>query len=128
MTGDVEENAGMMQFDDLVFVRLIRVADRPTLDADEGTRVQDAHLAYIHELWRHGDLIAAGPVDDGGEVVGISVMTCPIEEARMLVAADPGVQAGRFTPELTAWRVPAGMLVGGPGVPPRSVAEVFGGA
>jgi uncharacterized protein YciI len=128
MTGDGEENAGMMQFDDLVLVRLIRVADRPPLDADEGTRIQDAHLAYIHELWRRGVLIAAGPVDDGGDVVGISVMTCPLEEAQTLVAADPGVQAGRFTPELTGWQVPAGMLVGGPGVPPKSVAEVIGSA
>jgi uncharacterized protein YciI len=115
----------MMRFDDLVLVRLIRVADRPALGEDEENRIQDAHLAHIHELWRRGVLIAAGPVEGEGDVVGVSVMTCGLAEARALTDADPGARAGRFTTELTAWRVPAGMLIGGPGEPPASVADVL---
>lgn len=115
----------MMRFDDLVLVRLIRVADRPELDADEEDRVQDAHLAHVHAMWESGVLIAAGPVDGEGDVVGVSVMTCGLDEARRLCDEDPGAVAGRFTAEVTAWHVPAGMLVGGPGRPPASVADVL---
>ncbi|GAA3775903.1 hypothetical protein GCM10022240_29350 [Microbacterium kribbense] len=118
-----------MRFDELVLVRLIPVPGRAELTRDEELRLQDAHLAHLHDLWQRGVLIAAGPVDEAdSDVVGISVMTCPIEQARMLSAADPGAQAGRFTAELTVWRVPADMLVGGAGIPPRSVAEVLGTA
>ena len=116
-----------MSFDEFVLVRLLP-GPGPTLDGDERMRVQDAHLAHLHALWQRGLLIPAGPAENASGIDGIAIMTCPIDEARMLSAQDPGVLAGVFTPEVTAWRVPAGMLIGGPGTPPTGVADVLGTA
>ncbi|MFI2101975.1 YciI family protein [Isoptericola sp. NPDC019693] len=113
-----------MRFDELVLVRLVRPDDWAPLPEDDVLAVQDAHLAAVADLRDRGLLLAAGPAAGGDERVrGFAVMTCRVEEAQELWAQDPGVLAGRFVAECTAWLTPAGTVVAGPGVLPRSVAE-----
>ncbi|GAB3101550.1 YciI family protein [Isoptericola nanjingensis] len=113
-----------MRFDELVLVRLVRPDDWAPLPADEEMQVQDAHLAAVADLHAVGLLLAAGPADGADERVrGFAVMRCGAEEAQEVWARDPGVLAGRFVAECTAWLVPAGMVAAGPGAPPRSVDE-----
>lgn len=113
-----------MRFEELVLVRLVRPDDWAPLPADEEVRVQDAHLAAVADLHDRGLLLVAGPAEGHDERVrGFAVMTCGLEEARELWARDPAVLAGRFVAGCTGWLVPAGMIVAGPGSPPRSVAE-----
>jgi uncharacterized protein YciI len=116
-----------MLFDEFVVVRLLATPEAPELDPDEEARVQDAHLAYLHRLWSAGELLAAGPARGGDVMVqGLSIMACSLDEARRLLADDPGVLAGRFTPECVPWLVPRGMIIAGPGEPPASIADVLG--
>jgi len=116
-----------MGFDELVLVRLVRPDDWGPLPEDEELQVQDAHLAAVADLHDRGLLLAAGPADGADERVrGFAVMTCGVEEAQEAWARDPGVLAGRFVAECTPWLTPAGMVVAGPGAPPRSVAEAEG--
>ncbi|MFE5340663.1 YciI family protein [Isoptericola sp. NPDC056578] len=116
-----------MRFDELVLVRLLRPEGWAPLPEDDAVAVQDAHLAAVADLHERGLLLAAGPAEGAGEQVrGFAVMTCGLEEAQELWAQDPAVLAGRFVAECTAWLMPAGMVVPGPGAPPRSVAEAEG--
>ncbi|MEL7974564.1 hypothetical protein AAG589_01760 [Isoptericola sp. F-RaC21] len=115
-----------MRFDELVLVRLVRPDDWAPLPADAEVQVQDAHLAAVADLHDRGLLLAAGPAAGPDERLrGFGLMTCGVVEARELWAQDPGVLAGRFVAECTRW-LPAGMVVAGPGVPPRSSAEAEG--
>jgi uncharacterized protein YciI len=120
-----------LRFDELVLVRLVRPDGWAPLPQDDEVAVQDAHLAAVADLHDRGLLLAAGPAagpaeGPGERVRGFAVMTCGVEEATELWARDPGVLAGRFVAECTGWLVPAGMVVAGPGDPPRSVAEADG--
>jgi len=116
-----------MEFDSLVLVRLVRPADWTPLDPTKAARVQDAHLDHVHAMHAANQLIAAGPSIGGTEDVrGFAVMTVDLDTARRLWAEDPGVRAGLFVAELEPWAVPAGMVLPGPTMPPRSVAEVRG--
>jgi uncharacterized protein YciI len=116
-----------MDFDQYVVVRLVRPDDYQELPPDEAMRVQDAHLANVADLHDRGLLVAAGPpADRAGYVRGFGIMTCDLATAEEIWAKDPGVLAGRFAPECVGWLVPKGMIVDGPGRPPRSVAEALG--
>lgn len=118
-----------MRFEELVLVRLVRPHDWAPLPEDEAAAVQDAHLAAVADLHDRGLLLAAGPASGADERVrGFAVMRCGVAEAEELWAQDPGVLAGRFVAECTAWLTPAGMVAAGPGAPPRSAAEAEAGA
>lgn len=115
-----------MDFERYVAVRLVRPADWAPLPEDEELRVQDAHLANIASLHDRGLLLAAGPAaEEDGYVRGFGIMTCDLDTTVDLWSRDPGVVAGRFVAECTEWLVPKGMVVDGPGAPPRSVAEAM---
>lgn len=116
-----------MDFEQYVVVRLVRPPDWSALPDEEEPRIQDAHLANIASLHDQGLLLAAGPsAEEDGFVRGYGVMTCDLDTAVDLWSRDPGVVAKRFAAECTSWLVPKGMVVDGPGAPPRSVAEAMG--
>ena len=80
-------------------------------ETPESKQLQARHLAHTLEHVSSGAAIAAGPVTDGGEIVGCAIFVTPtVEEAHTRMAADPGVQAGRFTFELHPWLTPKGQL------------------
>lgn len=114
-----------MEFDTYVVARLLAGPGRSGLTEQEEDEVQDAHLAHLADLWASGALIAAGPAAGPGGLHGVSIFTCSLEEARALGDRDPAVVAGVYVHEYAEWRTPRGMVVRGPGVPPRSMADVM---
>lgn len=76
-------------------------------DSPELDRLQEAHLAHIDGMRADSLLVAAGPIDDGSEVRGISVLRVDsLERAVQLAAEDPSVRAGRLAVEVHPWYVP----------------------
>ncbi len=97
---------------EIFYIVLIKKGPRWTPDeTPELERLQEAHLAHINRLHEQGLLVAAGPIDDGSELRGISVLrTESLEKAVQLAEADPSVRAGRLTVEVHPWYLPAGVM------------------
>jgi uncharacterized protein YciI len=59
------------------------------------------HLAFIREQVESGRFLLAGPITDGGPMVGISIITADTAaDALAIAVTDPGVQAGRLKVEV----------------------------
>ncbi|MGF7234522.1 MAG: hypothetical protein ACQSGP_06145 [Frankia sp.] len=96
---------------------------RPLPPAEE-MRVRDAHLANMADMHATGQLLATGPSRGADvNVRGFAIMLCDVATSEELWAKNPSVIAGRFEAICAPWVVPAEMIVAGPGLPPRSVAE-----
>jgi uncharacterized protein YciI len=121
-----------MDFDRYTVVLLVTPEQPPELSEEEADRLQDAHLAHLAHLRDEGVLVAAGPVwaEDEEEEAGrpyhrgISIMRCDVEEALRLKGEDPAVQAGVFELVALPWLVPAGAIVAGEAMFPRSMEDV----
>jgi uncharacterized protein YciI len=73
--------------------------------------IQKGHMANINRLAEMKKLIAAGPFGDNGRLRGILVFRVgSLEEAKLLTATDPAVQAGRLAMDIHQWMVPEGVL------------------
>ena len=61
------------------------------------------HSAYMHELARRGEILAAGPLStiEGGLVI---LRVASIDAAESLMQADPAVLEGKFIGEVSVWR------------------------
>ncbi len=80
------------------FVYLNTNPDKEHLSKAEVEALQSAHLANIDSLYEAGDIIAAGPFNDGG---GIFVLLAKSEEqAWEIINTDPAISANRFKIEL----------------------------
>lgn len=66
--------------------------------------IQKGHMANIQRLADEGKLVMAGPFEDDGDIRGIFIFNVTtIEEAKVLTATDPAIQAGRLIMELHPW-------------------------
>ena len=94
------------------YVRLLRRGPNWTAEeTPETEHLQAAHLAYGRQLIAAGKLILNGPMLDGGDLRGLSVLRVgSLEEAQALAEADPAVQAGRLNAEVHPWMVFKGIL------------------
>jgi uncharacterized protein YciI len=73
--------------------------------------IQKGHMANINRLAEMKKLIAAGPFGDNGRLRGIFVFrVSSLEEAKLLTASDPAIQAGRLAMDIHPWMVPEGVL------------------
>lgn len=73
--------------------------------------IQKGHMANINRLAEMKKLVAAGPFGDNGRLRGIFVFrVASLEEAKVLTATDPAVQAGRLAMDIHPWMVPEGVL------------------
>ena len=73
--------------------------------------IQKGHMANINRLAEMKKLVAAGPFGDNGQLRGIFVFrVASLEEARVLTATDPAIQAGRLAMDIHPWMVPEGVL------------------
>ena len=94
-----------------VFGFLMAVSGVAPLPADEAAKIQDGHLAYMTELHKQGQLVAAGPFGDRTEFRGIVIYRVPtVAEAQALAANDPAVKAGRLRIDARLWMTFKGIL------------------
>ncbi len=70
-----------------------------------------AHLAHVEALRKSGRLVAAGPLQDAGDLLGVLVFEeTPIDEAGRLVEQDPLVAGGHARVEAYDWLVADGVF------------------
>ena len=56
-------------------------------------------------------MVIAGPIENGGDLRGIFVVSAAsLDEARALVATDPAIKAGRLAADVHPWWVEKGVL------------------
>jgi uncharacterized protein YciI len=114
-----------MEFDTFSVSLLMLRDDAPVLDEEAAEALQDAHLDHLATLHEKGHLVAAGPLGHP-RIRGLSILTVPPDEARVLKEADPAVRAGRFEVVVMPWQVPKGALHFTPTRFPHSIADVLG--
>src|SRR3954451_11557279 len=112
-----------MEFDTFTISLLVLRDDAPEWDDETAGAMQDAHLDHLASLHEQGQLVAAGPL--GHDTFrGLSILTVPPDEARVLKMADPAVQAGRVDVIALRGQVPAGAFPFPPTRFPHSMADV----
>ena len=80
------------------FVFLHKKSRAEQMAKEQLDKIMEGHLANIERLAKEGKLLVAGPFDGGG---GIFILnTTSIDEARMWLSTDPGVQANRWEIEI----------------------------
>jgi hypothetical protein len=55
------------------------------------------------KLKAEGKKALVGPLEGGGDLVGITVFAVGVEEARALMEDDPAVRAGIFVYDVATW-------------------------
>lgn len=79
-------------------------------ETDDTRKIQEGHMANIQRMADLGALVAAGPIEDGGDLRGIFVFRGKTkDEALQLAASDPAIAARRLALELHTWWGPAGV-------------------
>lgn len=95
---------------ELEILYLVIIKKGPAWTADDSSeldQLQAAHLAHIDTMRAEGHLIVAGPIDDGSDLRGISVLRADsLEKAIALSEEDPSIRAGRLQVEVHPWYVP----------------------
>lgn len=83
------------------------------VQGDERKRIFEGHFENIKRLAEEDKLAVAGPFGKNDRTYrGLYIFNVPtIEEAEKLVALDPAVEAGVFTPELTLWYGSAALML-----------------
>jgi len=114
-----------MEFDRFSIALLVLRPDRPRLDKEAESALQDAHMAYLAELHEAGYLLAAGPLLGRSDEAfrGLSILNVEPEKARALKEQDPAVRAGRFSVKILPWIVPRGAMHFSRTRFPRSITE-----
>lgn len=84
-------------------------------ETEETRRIQEGHLANFGKMAEGGKLIVAGPFRDSGDLRGMLIFKLDsIEEARVLMDADPALKSGRLVLDLHPWFAAAGLRVNPP--------------
>jgi uncharacterized protein YciI len=66
--------------------------------------VQQAHIANVMSLLDSGRAIIAGPLGDGGDIIGIYILRAKnAEEAKAWAESDPAVKSGDLAAEMHPW-------------------------
>ena len=101
-----------MEFDTYSLVVLRRGPRAAEYEGEELDRLQEAHLAHLRSMHERGAMLVAGPFGDQEDETfrGLCLYGLPLEEARALAEADPGVQAGRMRVEVMTWYTEKGAL------------------
>lgn len=70
-------------------------------ETEGGSDLMPLHLAFLREQMESRRFLVAGPVMDGGHIVGMSLVEAASEgEAVALAGEDPAVKTGRLAVEL----------------------------
>ena len=90
---------------------LVRGPRADAIPEAELEKLQAAHLAYMDEQAKAGNLIMAGPFEGGDRLRGVVVYDAgSVEEAARIAAADPMVRAGRLAVEMHPLVTAKGMI------------------
>jgi len=77
-------------------------------EGGDATALLPQHLAFLRQEIERGRYVVAGPVMDGGDVVGMMILNVVnAEEAQQVANEDPGVKAGRLRVEILPVLLPA---------------------
>lgn len=103
------------EFDVYSVVHYWRPDEPPSLSDDVKRRLMRQHLAYNSCLFSEGHTIARGPLGDDPDrrLRAMTVFLDAPEEAIRLARADPAVQHGLFTVEVTRWHMKKGSFAEG---------------
>jgi uncharacterized protein YciI len=86
---------------------LKRPVQVPEHTREQLEELERGHLENLRRMTETGELVLAGPVENGGELRGLMIFRGQDEERiRELVGADPAVRARRLEVELHRWRIP----------------------
>jgi uncharacterized protein YciI len=102
------------EMDNYIVGLLRRPPNAPTISAEQGKQIQEAHMAHIRRMGESGKLIVAGPFTHDGQLRGMFIFKTTMEEAKALTADDPAVKAGRLVFELYPWFAAKGLSVAPP--------------
>jgi uncharacterized protein len=96
--GDLPEADPPDEFDEYTLVLLYRGLNPPSLDEQEGDRLQRQHLGHLQAMQRNGALMASGPFSDQPDesLRGLCLYRVGLDEARRLAESDPAVRRGRL--------------------------------
>ena len=87
------------QSGDRIFMVLLNInTNMPFFEDKEAERLQKGHLENIKRLIADGQLLAAGPFEEGGGIFMLQAES--ILNAQEILQSDPAVKAGRFSPEI----------------------------
>jgi uncharacterized protein YciI len=83
------------------------------LASPEGRRMLTAHLEYVFEIQRSGEMLAAGPLDlDVEHISGMCILHARSrEDAERIAYAEPYHQAGWRINTVQSWQLNEGLLV-----------------
>lgn len=96
------------------FVFLHKKTDAEVLPKEQLDKIMEGHMANINRLAKEKKLLVAGPFEGGG---GIFILnTTSVEEAKLWLSTDPGIQANRWNIEILPYqpRVGSACLVSEP--------------
>ena len=90
---------------------LLKTGTNTTASKEETQKLFEGHMANINKLAKEGKLVVAGPfMKNDRNYRGIYVFNVEtIEEAKVLVATDPAIQAKLLEAELTPWYATAAL-------------------
>lgn len=90
---------------------LLKTGTNTTASKEETQKLFEGHMSNINKLAKEGKLVVAGPfMKNDRNYRGIYVFNVEtIEEAKMLVATDPAIQAKLLEAELTPWYATAAL-------------------
>jgi uncharacterized protein YciI len=94
---------------------LIKRGDKWDPSAPEFIGVMKLHHALVKQMTEQGKLAVAAPfpLDDPGELRGVSIFRVGVEETARLLQDDPAVKAGLVKTEIHPWGTGKGVLASG---------------
>ena len=86
------------QSQQFIFVFLNKKSDKVELPKAEVEKIMEGHMANIKRLAQEGKLIVAGPFEGGGGIFIFKATS--VEQVKVWLGGDPGVQAKRWKVEI----------------------------